>query len=149
MLVGPPSVPRFTLGPLVPVNFDKRYLVWSLSYATAGLVLGIYMAASQNHGELVTHTHILLIGFLVSFVYAIIHKLWLQEPNRVVASVQFVLHQAGAITISVCLFLLYGNLVAASKLDPILGAASVGILLALLLMLYMVLRFGSARAASR
>jgi hypothetical protein len=128
------------------MNLDKRYLVWALSYATVGLALGIYMAASQNHAELVTHTHILLIGFVLSFVYGIIHRLWLQNPGRALASVQFVVHQAGAITISVALFLLYGNLVPAATLDPILGTASVGILLAMLLMLYMVIRSGTEKA---
>ena len=128
------------------MNLDRRYLVWALGYAAVGLALGIYMAASQNHAELVTHTHILLVGFVLSFVYGIIHKLWLQQPARALANVQFVVHQAGAITISVALFLLYGGLVPATTLDPILGAASVGILLALLLMLYMVIRSGTEKA---
>ena len=128
------------------MNLDRRYLVWALGYAVVGLALGIYMAASQNHAELVTHTHILLVGFVLSFVYGIIHKLWLQQPARALANVQFVVHQAGAITISVALFLLYGGLVPATTLDPILGAASVGILLGLLLMLYMVIRSGTEKA---
>jgi len=128
------------------MNLDKRYLVWALGYAAVGLALGIYMASSQSHAELVTHTHILLVGFVLSFVYGIIHKLWLQQPARALANVQFVVHQAGAITISVALFLLYGGLVPATTLDPILGAASVGILLGLLLMLYMVIRSGTEKA---
>ena len=119
------------------MKLDKRYLVWALSYATVGLALGIYMAASQDHAELVTHTHILLIGFLVSFVYAIIHRLWLLNPGRALANLQFVVHQAGAITISVALFLLYGNLAPASTLEPIL---------AMLLMLYRVIRFDTEKA---
>jgi len=119
-----------------------------LSYAAVGLALGIYMAASENHAELVTHAHILLIGFVISFVYGIIHKLWLAKPGRAVANFQFVLHQAAAVTISAGLFLLYGNMVPASKLAPILGIASAGVMLAMLLMLYMVIRFGAEKAAA-
>ena len=128
------------------MNLDRRFLIWGLSYATAGIVLGIYMAASQNHGEFVTHAHILLIGFVLSLVYGIIHKLWLENPNRRVANIQFGLHQAAAITISVGLFLLYGNLAPAPVLDPILGIASAGVLLGMLLMLYMVVRYGKGKA---
>jgi hypothetical protein len=128
------------------MNLDKRYVVWALSYAAVGLALGIYMAASQNHAELVTHTHILLIGFVLSFVYGIIHRLWLQNSGRALGNVQFVVHQAGVITISVALFLLYGNLVPAARLDPILGTASVGILLAMLLRLYIVIRSSTEKA---
>src|ERR1700722_3292388 len=102
------------------MNFDKKYLVAALIYAAIGMSLGIFMAASHNHGEFVTHAHILLIGFLLSFAYGIIHRLWLGQTGPGMAQAQFVVHQAAAITISIGLFLLYGNLVPASKLDPIL-----------------------------
>jgi peptidoglycan/LPS O-acetylase OafA/YrhL len=130
------------------MNFDRKYIIWALSYAAVGLVLGIYMAASHNHAELVTHAHILLIGFVVSFIYGIIHKLWLQRPSRAIANVQFVLHQAAALTISLGLFLLYGNMLPPPTLDPILGIGSVGVLVAMLLMLYMVVKFGAEKAVA-
>lgn len=59
------------------MNLDRRFLLWALGYAAVGISLGLYMAASQNHGELVTHAHILLIGFVLSLVYGIIHKLYM------------------------------------------------------------------------
>jgi hypothetical protein len=127
------------------MNFDRKYLVWSLCFAALGMGLGIYMAASHNHAELTTHAHILLVGFVVSFIYGMIHKLWLTNPNRTVATVQFILHQAAAITITVGLFLLFGAFVPEDKLEPILASASIGVLLAMLLMLYMVIRSGSAK----
>ena len=130
------------------MNLDRRFLVWALGYAAVGISLGLYMAASQNHGELVTHAHILLIGFVLSLVYGIIHKLWLGNPNRRIANFQFVLHQAAAITVSVGLFLLYGGIVPESTLGPILGIASAGVLLGMLLMLYMVTRSGSGRVVT-
>jgi hypothetical protein len=127
------------------MNFDRKYLVWSLSFAALGMGLGIFMAASHNHSELATHAHILLIGFVVSFIYGMIHKLWLTNPNRAVANLQFILHQAAAITISIGLFLLYGAFVPEDKLEPILASASIGVLLAMLLMLFMVIRSGSTK----
>jgi hypothetical protein len=48
------------------MNLDRRFLIWALGYAAVGMSLGLYMAGSQNHGELVTHTHILLVGFVLS-----------------------------------------------------------------------------------
>ena len=128
------------------MNFDKKYLIWALSYAVVGLALGIYMAASQNHAELVTHTHILLIGFVVSFMYGIIHKLWLDKPSRGVANTQFVLHQTATVTLSLGLFLVYGAFVPESVLGPVLGIAATAVLLGMLLMLYMVIRFGTGKA---
>jgi len=128
------------------MNLDRRFLIWALSYATLGIALGICMAASQNHGQFATHAHILLVGFVLSWVYGIIHKLWLENPGRAIANMQFGVHQVAAITISLGLFLLYGNMVPAPMLDPILGIASAAVLLGMLLMLYMVVRSGKGKA---
>lgn len=130
------------------MNFDKRYIVWALSYAVVGLALGIYMAASQNHGELVTHAHILLVGFVVSFIYGIIHKLWLDRPGRAIANIQFILHQASAAILSVGLFLLYGGFLPEPSVAPGLGVASTGVLLGVLMMLFMVVKFSADKAVT-
>ena len=124
------------------MNLDRRFLIWALGYAAVGMSLGLYMAASHNHGELVTHTHILLVGFVLSLIYGIIHKLWLDKPNRALANIQFVVHQAAAAAVSVGLFLLYGGIVPESTLGPFLGIASAGVLLGMMLMLYLVMRVG-------
>ena len=121
------------------MSFDRKYLICALLFLVAGLSLGIYMAATDNHGELVAHAHILLIGFVVSFIYGIIHKLWLAQPNPLVARIQFVLHVAAALVLSVGLTLLYGNLVARTQVVPILTTGSLAVLIGAVLMLYMVL----------
>jgi len=130
------------------MDMGRRYLIWSLCHAAAGMALGIYMAASHDHGQLVTHAHVLLVGFVLSLVYGIIHRLWLDTPRRVLAMTQFVLHQSAAIVLLGGLFLLYGGHASGPTLAPLLGIGSIGVLLALLLMLYMVLRPGTARSAA-
>ena len=102
------------------------------------------MAATQNHSELVTHAHVLLIGFVVSFLYGLIHRLWLRQPPRGLANFQFLLHQAAALTVSVCLFLMYGGYVSVASADPVLAMGSIGVLVAMLLMLIMVLKSRAA-----
>jgi putative solute:sodium symporter small subunit len=120
------------------MNFDRKYLVCALLFAIAGISLGIYMAASDNHGELVAHTHILLVGFVVSFIYGIIHKLWLARPNRMIANLQFYLHQAAALVLSLGLTMLYGGF-PPGPLVPLLTLGSIAVLVGVLMMLYMVL----------
>lgn len=122
------------------MSFDKKYLIWALGYLLVGLSLGIYMASSQNHGQLVAHAHINLIGFVLSLVYGIIHKLWLGQPNQTVAKIQFILHQVGAVTISIGLYLLYGHFLAEPQIGPILGIASITVLISAALMFYLVLK---------
>jgi hypothetical protein len=128
------------------MGFDRKFLVWALGYVTVGMAFGLFMAASHNHGQRVTHAHILLVGFVLSFVYSIIHKLWSVAVNRTLAQTQFVVHQAGAIVMFGGLALLYGNVVPDATLDPVLATASITVFIGALLMLYMVLRTKAVRA---
>ena len=122
------------------MKIDRKFLLCSLAYAVFGMGVGIYMAASKNHTELVAHAHILLVGFLVSFVYGLIHKLWISAEVRSLANVQFYLHQISALIMSTGLLLFYGGLFR-EALDPILAVSSLGVLAAALLMIYLVTRF--------
>ena len=131
------------------MKIDRRFVIWGLCYAAAGMMLGIYMAASGNHAQLTTHAHILLIGFVVSFVYGLIHRLWLHEPGRGIANLQFLVHQVAALMAVTGLFLFYGGFASEAKLAPLLGTGSVGVLLGMLLMLYMVIRFGMAKGLAQ
>lgn len=122
------------------MGFDKKYLVWSLAYVALGMSLGIFMAASHDHAQHVTHAHILLVGFVVSFIYAVIHKLWLGEQTSLLARVQLISHQAGALTMFSGLFLLYGSIVAPESIEPVLALSSFVVLGAALLMIFMTLK---------
>ena len=129
------------------MGLDRKYLMFALSYAVLGMGLGIFMAASHNHGQFVTHAHILLIGFVVSLIYGVIHKLWLAEKLPAIAGIQFIVHQVGAATVAVGLFLLYGGFVPMERIEPVPATGSVIVLLGALLMLYMVLTSGAEKRA--
>jgi len=92
------------------------------------------MAGSKNHGQLVTHAHIMLVGFVVSFVYGLCHKLWLNNTTSRLAVAQFYVHQAGSLALFVGLFLLYGNFAEEAAVDPVLGIASVTVFAGVVLM---------------
>lgn len=125
-------------------SFDRAYLIWALSYAAGGMGLGIFMAESGNHGQLVTHAHILLVGFVTSLIYAVVHKLWLPAPPRMLATIQFILHQAGSLAMFSGLLMLFGHVATEDQLSPLLGSAALAVILGMLLMLVMVVRAGTA-----
>jgi len=122
------------------MGFDRKYLVWALAYVALGMSLGIYMAASHNHAQHVTHAHILLVGFVVSFIYAVIHKLWLGEKTSLLARVQLIAHQAGALTMFSGLFLLYGGIMPEEQIEPVLAPSTIVVFVAAVLMIVMVLK---------
>lgn len=113
---------------------DRKFMMTALGYAIVGLALGVYMGMSQNHGQMVTHAHIMLVGFVVSFVYAVCHKLWLNNAQSTLASVQFHIHQAGSLVMFIGLFLLYGRIMPEESVGPVLGIASITVLVGMVLM---------------
>lgn len=128
-------------------SFDRPYLIWALGYAAAGMALGIYMGLSGNHGQFVSHAHIMLVGFVTSLIYAVIHRLWLTAPSRALATAQFILHQAGSLAMFAGLLLLYGHGASEEEVGPLLGPASLAVILGILLMLVMVLKAGAVKSA--
>lgn len=121
-------------------SFDRTYLIWALCYAAAGMALGIYMGASRDHGQFVTHAHVMLVGFVTSLIYAVIHRLWLTSPSRALATIQFILHQAGSLAMFAGLLLVYGRAASEDQVGPLMGLATGAIILGVLLMLVMVLK---------
>jgi len=119
---------------------DRKFVLTAFGYAILGMVLGIWMAATKDHGQFVTHAHIMLIGFLLSLAYGLCHRLWLQRDGSGLSGAQYWLHQAGTLIVVVALFLLYGERVPGATVGPVLGVGSVTVLLALVLMKVMVIR---------
>lgn len=113
---------------------DKKFILTALGYAIIGMALGIFMAASKDHGHMVTHAHIMLIGFVVSFIYGLCHKLWLNNTASKLATAQFYIHQVGTIGVVVGLFLLYGKHIALETIDPVLAVASITVFTGMVLM---------------
>ena len=58
-------------------------------------------------------------------------------------SVQFYLHQLGALVMSAGLYLLYGRLLPPERVDPLLAASSLAVLIAMGIMLVLLMRHRS------
>ncbi|MBW8824570.1 MAG: TonB-dependent receptor [Xanthomonadales bacterium] len=127
------------------MGIDRKFLLCGLFFAIAGLCLGIYMAISRNHAEMPAHAHIMLVGFVFSFIYATIHRLWLPGLVGKLKSIQFILHELGALLLAVGLLLLFSGHGSEDSLGPCLGIGAFSVLLAMLMMTWMVMR---ARPAS-
>ncbi len=118
----------------------KQYLLTAYGYALIGLLLGIYMAASKDHSQLVAHAHIMLLGFVVSFIYGVTHHLWLDKASAGIHKIQLICHQVGTIVLVLSLFMLYGNILEGKVLGPILGISSMLVLAAMIMMKIQVIK---------
>ncbi len=119
---------------------DRLNLVAALVYGALGMLLGIFMAVTNNHAQHVTHAHLLLVGFVVSFIYAVVYRLWLSEARGFVPVAQTAVHHVGAVGMVTGLFLLYSGRVTPATLEPLMAGSSLAVLAGLLLMLFLTLK---------
>jgi hypothetical protein len=90
------------------MKIDRIYLVVGLLWLIGGMLLGEHMGRTQDHGQLPTHAHIMLVGGVLSILWGIINRVW-GIGSGLMAWVQFLLHQAGTGVMVFALFQLYGG----------------------------------------
>ena len=47
----------------------RNFFILGIVMAIAGLVLGLKMAITQDHGQMPVHAHIMVVGWLMSAVF--------------------------------------------------------------------------------
>lgn len=117
----------------------RWHLLFALTFAVLGMCLGIFMAVSGNHALHPAHAHILLIGFVISALYAMVYRLWVTRARRATAMVQTGLHELGAVLLGGSLMLLYGGVMTEQALGPFLGVGAISVLTAVIMMIIQVL----------
>ena len=111
----------------------RTFFILALCYAVAGMVLGIYMAASHDHTEMPTHAHIMVAGWLMSSVFAFFYHLFPEIGARPLARAHFWVQGVSGVVLVVSLFfLLQGN----EAIEPVTALASVGFLVGMLIFVW-------------
>jgi hypothetical protein len=137
--------------PIRIARIARWHLLFGLAFAGLGMLLGIAMAMSHNHGEMPAHAHLMLLGFVVSTLYAIVYRLWLEGAGVRLAMIQTALHEAGAVLMGAGLVLVYGGILPEATAEPMLAIGSLSALGGVVVMLWQVARIGQeehARAAA-
>ena len=111
----------------------RLFFTLALAYAVAGMCLGIFMAASHDHGQMPTHAHIMVAGWLMSSVFAFFYHLFPEIGARPLARVHFWIQGLSGVVLVVSLFvLLNGN----EAIEPVTALASVGFLIGMLVFIW-------------
>lgn len=111
----------------------RLFFILAVAYALAGMTLGIYMAASHDHGQMPTHAHVMVAGWLMSSVFAFFYHLFPDIGARPMARVHFWIQALSGVVLVASLFvLLNGN----EAIEPITAAASIGFLIGMLVFVW-------------
>jgi hypothetical protein len=108
----------------------RNFFTLAIIYAVAGMILGLTMSISGDHGQMPVHAHTMVAGWLMSAVFAYFYHLFPDAGRGVLATIHFWLTAVSGIGLLVSLyFLLAGNLSA----EPVTAVSSIGLFVAMLL----------------
>lgn len=68
------------------MQLEARYFRAAVIYAVLGLLLGIHMSSSQDHSQMPTHAHLLLLGWVSLFLSGAFLKFYPQVQGKLAAA---------------------------------------------------------------
>jgi cbb3-type cytochrome oxidase subunit 1 len=99
----------------------RGFLIAAIVYGITGLLLGLYMAISQNHGQIPAHAHVNLIGWVSFFLFALFYQLLGTGVPRLLARLHFGLAQISAPGIFIGIGLIYAGY---PEFEPVAAVSS-------------------------
>ncbi len=82
-------------------RLDTLFLRISVVYIMAGLLMGIGMAASQNHGMMPAHAHINLVGWVAMTIFGLVYRVYPNAAESPLAKAHFWFANLGALLLTV------------------------------------------------
>ena len=114
----------------------RNFFTLAIIYAICGMVLGLSMAISQDHSQMPTHAHTMVLGWVMSSVFAFFYHLVPAARASRLAQMHFWLTAVSGVLLVVGLFLLLGG---NPSIEPMVATASMVFFAATLLFAWIAL----------
>jgi hypothetical protein len=114
----------------------RNFFILAIVYALCGILLGLDMAISQDHGQMPVHAHTMVLGWLMSGFFAFFYHLFPQIGRSGLAQIHFWLTAVSGIVLLISLFfVLNGH----EEIEPVTAISSLAFFAALLLFIWIAL----------
>ena len=115
----------------------RNFFTLAVVYSLVGMTLGLSMAMSHDHSQLPTHAHIMVVGWLMSAVFAVFYHLMPVARASRLATVHFWVAAISSLGMFTGLFVLYGG---NPVIEPVLGVSAMAYFAATVLFAFIALR---------
>lgn len=115
------------------MNVSRGFMVMGPLYLTIGLLIGIYMGATNDHTFLPVHAHLNLLGFTLMMIFGLSYHLLPEAGGSGLARLHFWLHQIGVLVLMVMITLLFAGKISETAMFPIAPLAELAILVGVLI----------------
>src|SRR5262245_972302 len=99
----------------------RGFFTAAIVYGLLGMGLGLHMAIAHDHGQMPTHAHIMVIGWLSFAVFGVFYYLLGKSVPRVLSLVHVWLAQVSMAGLVIGLFLIYSGRV---EFEPVAAISS-------------------------
>jgi cbb3-type cytochrome oxidase subunit 1 len=118
-------------------NLAIKFIRCAVVYGIVGMTLGIVMAASNDHGQAPTHTHINLLGWVSMAIFGLVYRAFPTFAVGTLPKVHFWIMNIGVIGMIAGLFLMFSGHM---EFVPLTAVASLFVLAGMLLFAFIVYR---------
>ena len=101
----------------------RNFFLTALFYGVLGIALGLHMAMSSDHGQMPTHAHIMVIGWVSFAIFAFFYHLVPGAADGLLATGHFWLAEVSFAGIVIGLWLFYGGNAGAEPIAAISSLA--------------------------
>jgi hypothetical protein len=105
------------------MNAAKGFLTSAIVYGLLGMLLGLQMAISHDHGQRPTHAHIMVIGWVSFFLFGLFYLHYGKAVRQWLAQLHFWLAQVSMFGLMIGLWPLYSG---QTKYEPVAAVSSIG-----------------------
>ena len=125
-------------------TLSRRWFLCAITYFVIGISLGVFMGASGDHSLFPAHAHINLLGWASMGLTGLLYRSFPAAAQSALATWHFWLYQLAAPVLLLAVAAIYsGN----EKAEPVAGAASVVVLVSILLFWWAIFSARNSKAA--
>ena len=103
-------------------SISRGFLTAAIIYCLLGMLLGLHMAMTHNHGEMPTHAHMQLIGWVSFFLFGLFYHLFGKAVRPILAVLHFWIAQAAMLGLMIGLWLVYSD---RTEYEPIAAISAI------------------------
>ncbi|WP_237683949.1 hypothetical protein [Pseudaminobacter soli (ex Zhang et al. 2022)] len=101
----------------------RNFFILAIVYSLCGMAIGLHMSITHDHGQMPTHAHTMVAGWLMSAVFAFFYHLVPAARASRLAPIHFWLTTVSGILLLVGLFFLLGG---NEAVEPVVAIGSLG-----------------------
>lgn len=125
-------------------TLSRRWFLCAITYFVIGIGLGVYMGASHDHSLFPAHAHINLLGWASMGLTGLLYRSFPAAAQSALAAWHFWLYQLAVPVLLLAVVAIYTG---HAEADPVAGAASVVVLVSVLLFWWAIFSARNSKAA--